>query len=557
MQKKSLRRAFAMLLAASMLATCGCGQDTTEEKDSESQKVESTSSNSADSESSERVTLTMAKKAMSTVVDYETNYYTTYIEDLANVNIDFTVLSEDSTERAQKLAMMLNSGEKLPDIIMDPISDEWGYIEAGALIPIEDYLNDPEMMPNFHANVPEEDREYIMQCLTQVDGHIYSAALYSPEYTNMYSRKAFINQTWLDNLGLEYPTTTDELYDVLKAFKEQDPNGNGEADEIPMMGAATTNANPTIFLMNAFIYMDNNNCYLYVEDGKVVPAFTDERFLEGLTYVNKLVSEGLLSPLSFTQTGDQFKAISNGDEQVIGSFTRLSTSQYTNEENRNDMTLLNPLTGPNGECYAYYRPVIPSSYFYITKDCEDVEAAIRLMDACYDTTAGMISRWGIPEVHWTTEVSDDMVTVYQDSLGIEPAFAMIENVWGVSQNAHWGCCNPKYADMESPYSTYALGQVADESFEKDKDFANFVVTYADKHPDELIISLLHTAEEKTEYADLKTQIETYVSACIDQFAVGELPLSEWDNYLKELDNMGLERFLELAQIGWDRYNGNE
>ena len=47
--------------------------------------------------------------------------------------------------------------------------------------------------------------------------------------------KLWINTQWLDNLGLEMPTTTEEFYQVMKAFKEQDANGNGDLnDEIPL-----------------------------------------------------------------------------------------------------------------------------------------------------------------------------------------------------------------------------------------------------------------------------------------------------------------------------------
>lgn len=52
----------------------------------------------------------------------------------------------------------------------------------------------------------------------------------------------FINKAWLDRLGMEMPTTVDEWYEVLKAFKEQGANGNGDPnDEIPLTGSAKTN----------------------------------------------------------------------------------------------------------------------------------------------------------------------------------------------------------------------------------------------------------------------------------------------------------------------------
>lgn len=44
-----------------------------------------------------------------------------------------------------------------------------------------------------------------------------------------------INKSWLEKLGLEVPKTWDDLTKVLTAFKNDDPNGNGEADEIPML----------------------------------------------------------------------------------------------------------------------------------------------------------------------------------------------------------------------------------------------------------------------------------------------------------------------------------
>ncbi len=67
---------------------------------------------------------------------------------------------------------------------------------------------------------------------TSADGNIYSMTQYEPQAWNMTPYRLYINQTWLDKLGLNVPTTTDEYKEVLKAFATQDPNGNGQADEI-------------------------------------------------------------------------------------------------------------------------------------------------------------------------------------------------------------------------------------------------------------------------------------------------------------------------------------
>lgn len=72
-----------------------------------------------------------------------------------------------------------------------------------------------------------------------------------------------INKTWLDKLGLKVPDTIDELYNVLKAFKERDPNGNGRLDEIPVIEVSND-------LISPFGITDLNNNFMVVQDGNAV-----------------------------------------------------------------------------------------------------------------------------------------------------------------------------------------------------------------------------------------------------------------------------------------------
>jgi putative aldouronate transport system substrate-binding protein len=100
------------------------------------------------------------------------------------------------------------------------------------------------------------------------------------------------------------PTTTEEFYQVLKAFKERDPNGNGKADEIPYIGTNASLLNyPDAFLMNAFIYNNyfQNNFHLMINNGKVDAAFNKPEWKEGVKYINKLFKEGLMPLETFTQ----------------------------------------------------------------------------------------------------------------------------------------------------------------------------------------------------------------------------------------------------------------
>ncbi len=183
----------------------------------------------------ERETLKVALTQSSMVTDYENNYFTKYLEDKLNINIEFYMLPADAAETRTKVNLMATSNDDLPDVM---ITDNFLTNEmilqlggSGFFTPLNDYLNDPEKMPNFNA-IPDEDREDILQATTMADGNIYGFAAYEPETWNLTPNRMFINRAWLDKLGLEVPTTTDELKTVLEAFRDGDPNGNGVQDEI-------------------------------------------------------------------------------------------------------------------------------------------------------------------------------------------------------------------------------------------------------------------------------------------------------------------------------------
>ena len=90
------------------------------------------------------------------------------------------------------------------------------------------YLNRLPNVAQYFERVPQA--KAIAQ---QNDGSIVSIPGDAGEDWNGSMAHLFINRTWLDRLGLQPPTTWDELRDVLVAFRDQDPNGNGQADEIP------------------------------------------------------------------------------------------------------------------------------------------------------------------------------------------------------------------------------------------------------------------------------------------------------------------------------------
>ena len=122
----------------------------------------------------------------------------------------------------------------------------------GTFLPLNDLID--ERMPEYKQRLAEEPE--VVDRLTMPDGNIYSTVdLEANCFHCQYSVKMWLYKPWMDQLGLEWPDTTEDFYNVLKAFKTQDPNGNGKADEVPLIGATTSwRTDPFGFLMNSFIY---------------------------------------------------------------------------------------------------------------------------------------------------------------------------------------------------------------------------------------------------------------------------------------------------------------
>lgn len=137
----------------------------------------------------------------------------------------------------------------------------------------------------------------------------------------------FINKTWLDKLGLKVPTTWDELENVLKAFKEKDPNGNGKADEVPMniRGLGFGLWSP-LSLMNStgvttvFMGASASSQGYYAKNGKVASYYTSDNLKRVLKYLNKLMSEGLIPKDALTRDSSKYDAqtVSDGKTAITG-----------------------------------------------------------------------------------------------------------------------------------------------------------------------------------------------------------------------------------------------
>jgi putative aldouronate transport system substrate-binding protein len=384
------------------------------------------------------------------------------------------------------------------------------------------------------------------------DGHEYSLPKVVLSEPNAMSRRAWINQKWLDNLGLKTPTTTDELLTVLKAFKEKDPNGNNKADEIAFMGSKNGwSAYPEEFILNSFIKFNRSAPY-YLDNGKFEAAYDKDAYREGLKYMHKLCAvEGLLDPASYTQDNDQLKQLfDNVDNALVGLATGGGTFIWApmDGERVKEYAPLAPLKGPAGVQYSFYDPF--GSYYLneyiITSACKNPEVAFKFADFMYSRDVSMRNRLGEPGVDYAIPSNNEM------GVDGKPATYDPILVWGKINSSHWNEIGPTYNDFDNN------GIKGDDPYELQQYLwnatLNFYAPY--KPPVEMCHNskIYFKADQARRLSEIDTDLKSFVRSALAEFVTGVRNPNDdkqWEAYLKELKALGYEEYISINQARYD------
>lgn len=503
----------------------------------------------------EPITLTVARQQDILVLDYETNYQTKWVEEKTGINLEWQIFP--STDAVQKMNIMVASGAKLPDIISVGTASEMRIFGAnGALVPLEDYMH---LATNFQARCAELglDPEWVINMCKHSDGHLYGMPRLNANPPDTIAWRTWINTAWLEAVGMDFPTTSDELLAVLRAFRDEDPNGNGVKDEIPLVGS--TNAwNGRVFsrILNMFTYYDGSatsasadeNYYL-LSDGVLDVSYDKDEYREALRFARMLYDEGLLSSLSFTQDSSQYNALCSQDPPVVGIGVSGSASPFA--ANRPSYEGLPAIKGPNGAQYATGSVSLPIITSGISVDCENFEAALRLLDAFYmDEEYMRIDRWGEPEVDWTYPDEDEL-SPYE---GVKPGVKVLKDIWGLEQNSTWrNGFIPVLAPSDG--SLYSPVWNGDVNVGESKN-ARAIAKLRDYIPAERVAAINYTDEESQLWAETRAVIKTYVQESQARFITGAMDIeTEWDGYLAELSAMNYKGLLDADQAAFNRTLG--
>jgi len=513
----------------------------------------------------ENITLRVMAPQIPEVIDFATNEFTKWYEEKTNIHIEWEVVPSANVK--EKLNLVLASGD-YPDVFLglgvdDVMEAQYG-VDQGVFRPLDDLID--TYMVEF-KNVLEKHPS-LKGRMTATDGKIYSLPSINDCFHCSYQQKFWINKVWLDKLGLQAPTTTDELYEVLKAFKEKDPNGNGKADEVPFAGATDGwRSNVESFIMNAFTFDAGmyNPLRTYLKNGEVATIVNTQEYKEGLIYLNKLYKEGLIYQPSFTQKSDQLKALANNPgDSILGAFPNGAhvgiIDVATNQPRYAEFTTLAPLKGPNGvqQVPFFEYDSAQTGDFLISSTSKHPEAAIRWADDMYSYETQQRVANGVKGEQWDDPDAGDV--------GLNGKPALMKRLRPYSnepQNYGWMHAGLEYAPAEwrlgeatdpsvDPYSPQGLEKLLYE--ETDKKYKPFTPP---KEQAAVLPPIKLLSEENTELQTIRVELENYITESRVRFIIGDLNFnSDWDSYLQSLENIGLGKLLEIYQKGYERqYQG--
>ncbi len=489
----------------------------------------------------------------SDVSDIETNDVTTAMEEFTNVHLDMTVATSEAY--TEKLNLLLNSGD-YPSVIMSASFSNADLVKYGTQEQIFIPLND--LIETHCVTIKErwEEHPSWKTDMTSPDGNIYGipAADSATVGHSAVSYKMWINTGWLDNLGLEVPQTTEDFKEVLTAFKNYDPNGNGVADEIPLTGASGTwAADPYLFLLNCFGYYNEN--LLMLKDGVFTGVADQDYIKEGLAYMNELYTEGLLDPAAFTQTEQQMSAVgNNANTAIMGAVTcgHLGMAVSPNDVERASMyECLAPLESPEG-----YRGIpfteelqLSGAAWVITDVCKDPEIAIKWADALCREDMTVQAQVGTKGAQWD-DADPDTYGMDGETVATRKYLEFSTSGEG-AQNYKWGWTQ-RLLEPNWKVTFQVDGDIRDtanyEAFlyqetEKLREYAADV---------DQIPALYMSEDQSARLSQLSTPLTDYVKSAFVEFITGKKSVeSDWQSYVDGLESLNYSEYIELYQAAYD------
>lgn len=463
-----------------------------------------------------------------------------------NLSIEFEIVAPDQylTTAQTRIA----SGTDLPDIMsLDSFDDATAMELAnkGIIQPINKIMD--EHGDGTFNNFYNEKYPFMSQLTTAPDGNVY---WYTSTQAQTYQDKPAptcrvinIRKDWLEKLNLEAPKTAEEFITVMKAFQDNDMNGNGVKDEI-----VTVDTTGDFFMTGIAQWFGLGNYLTSVDlkNNKVVSPWYQDGIKDYLQYMQRLVAEGLLDPDLIGATYEQINQ-RMAENKVGATFDYCMQTWLEPSVNADGVEFL-PIANLKAGDHTSYNIIEPPFFSWqkwvVTKDSKNPEAVAALLDILYSERYEELSAWGIKGK--TYEVVDGRNQLLD---GVGGAF------W--EQNAKDRNTNgaPMWTGSVFPtVSLYTMESQFASRPEHKNEFQKSVAFQETVYPDaKYCYMAIATDEQNARKAAIATDLSTYSSELVTDFILGRASFDKWDQYIKQLKDLGLDEMIEIEQSQFDKF----
>lgn len=444
----------------------------------------------------------------------------------------FDIQTIPGTDYETKVTLMMSSPETLPDLLhtwSKKMVDE--HAAAGAFV---SYTDNMDKMPNFQAfwdTIPEEERQDYMAQRMSGDGKIYSPPSYGTQtVTNM--RVWMYRKDIFDKNGLEAPTTFEELYEVAKKLKELYPESypvcfrNG-TEQLSNMGPSWKS------------YFEPGAYYDF-EQGQWNYGAFDPVMKDMVEYFIQMQNEGLVPPDYLTMTGKAWEELMSTDRGFItlDYVVRIDFFNLPNRERDPDynLTLMAPPTPDEPGAKPMLKKTNLDFNGYCicnTGDEEKIDDCFKLVDWMYTDEGSELLSWGKEgETYQVVEGKKEFIL----GEGETPIAKYGVGSYGLYQRI----------DVSANEASYTEEMV--ESCHK-------ALEYLTPQANPVLWVPLND-EEMTRANELNTEIQPFMEENLSKFLLQQRPMSEWDSFLEDLREMGVDEYLQIYDTAYKRVMDN-
>ncbi|KPV55741.1 ABC transporter substrate-binding protein [Paenibacillus sp. A3] len=530
---KSFRAAACVVLASSLVVACtkqniGDGQDAT--------KTPAPSSEAGKYPIQTKESLTSWELINTNLITFVPNLadspFGKQLEKETGVKVKYAHPADGQSKEQFNLLIASN---KLPDVIeYDWNSSYPGGAEKAiadkVILPLNDYID--KYAPNLKKRL-QQDKELDKMVKTD-SGKYYVFPMIRPD-NGLVFRGPMIRKDWLDELKLQVPTTIDEWYTVLKAFKEQ------KGASAPFTSLYSNEFN----IQDAFIGAYRTANRFYIDDqGKVKYGPIDPQFKEALALLRKWYAEGLIDK-DFALNTDS-KTL---DNKMLGENSGATVSLLSGGMGRWMET--GKKKNPKFQLVAAPYPTLkkgerafigqrdfkynPSASKAVTVDTKHPELAVQWLDYAFSEKGSLLFNFGIEGESYAMK---DGAPQFTDKITKNEKYNLQQMVSQYTKPN-----GPFPGDSRKNFNTFP---------EQDEAVKIWSETDAAKHVMPLFIT--PTVEESKEVAKLNTAIASYKEEMFVKFIMGKEPIDKFDDYVKQIQSMGIDKVTKIYQEALDRYN---